>query len=354
MAIDKILGKMIDETNKEIAASVWNRESLVHDKTGDRHIEGLGAGLEGQHEPPDDDDDPVEVEGETPLAETESEEGNEGEEPAEPEEPEKPPKTEPRGRKDGRVPSGVHREMSDRARAAEAERDALKATLEELRAKSKSDLEAVNSKFDQVMQALARQAGQSVPQTAEPPEQIPDLFENPQGYAEFMQRGFQRELAQRDQKMELLRIEMSMENAHARHGEAFSAAYDALSKMAEIKTQENIEIGRRILRSPNPGEALVRWHKQNETLRLIGDDPDKYRQTIADETRQALMADPEFRKMLVDELKGEAMTANNGRPRTETRFPPSLHGAAGGNPRRNDILDFDGTPQGIADSVWRK
>ena len=106
--------------------------------------------------------------------------------------------------------------------------------------------------------------------------------------------------------------------------------------------------------SPNPGEALVSWHKRNEALREVGDDPSAYKAKIAEETRQALANDPEFRKQLLEGLRAEAETGDGGKPRTVTRLPASLNRAAGGNHLRSDLADGDNSNTAIFDSIFKQ
>src|SRR5581483_3221866 len=101
--------------------------------------------------------------------------------------------------------------------------------------------------------------------------------------------------------------------------------------------------------SPNPGEALVSWHKRSATLAEVGDDPAAYRERVAKETREALLKDPEFRKQLLADMRGEAGVGDDGRPRTQVRLPKSLNGAQGSNvgAGRIDPNASDSSEQGI-------
>ena len=53
---DSILKDAIIGTEKEVFSEAFGKDDLTLDETGDRSIEGMGDGLEGQHEPDDEED----------------------------------------------------------------------------------------------------------------------------------------------------------------------------------------------------------------------------------------------------------------------------------------------------------
>jgi hypothetical protein len=341
---DDILRDAIIGTEKEIAASAFgDDDGSALDESGDRSLESMGDGLEGQHEPEDEEDDDAE----------DPDDGNDDD--AHPsEEPENPDEVEAAGKEkpvdktqqepQGRVPAGRLREEAEGKRAAIAERDALKAQLDA----EKAERLALNAKVDALLALQKAHAPQPTPQPEKP--KAPDLFEDPNAFAEHINRGVQERFdafmkQQRDQQ-----VNASIESARTRHGQAFEDAFGAL-KGLDYKNPENVQLVRRMEASPNPGDAIVSWHKRNVAAREVGDDLDAYKARIAEDTRKALMADPEFRKELLGSLRGDAMIGDQGRPRTVTRLPQSLTRAAGGNSRGNDT-DIDGSDAAIAASAW--
>lgn len=336
-----ILRDAIIGTNKEIFGEAFDKEDLTLDETGDRSREALGDGLEGQHEP---DEDESETEGDEA-------EGDEGVE-ATAQTTEVTTQPEPEADSKGRVPPHVIRERTERLRAAETERDALKVRLEAAEAESQRKIDALRAEF---LTALRQQPkpDQPKPADAPKPDAPPDLFENPTAFADFLRNGVKSELAAMQQQMREDRINASMESAKARHGETFVKAFTALQSVARDGTHDGRALAQRLTSSPNPGEAVVAWHKRSETLREVGDDPVAYRAKVAEDTRAALMKDPEFRKQLLTELRADAMAGEDGRPRTQTRLPPSLNRAAGGNTRApNDLDAFDGSETAIFGSAF--
>lgn len=342
---EEILEQAVIETEKEVFGDAFGKEEMTLDESGDTSLEEMGDGLEGQHESEAEDE-----EDETSESDEEGKEG-EGEEEAQAETTteakDKPPA------KEGRVPAGRLREQTERLRTVEAERDDLKRKFEESQVTSRKEIDAVNQRLNDLMAAIQRpQPQQQAPETKPTVEEPPDIFEDPKGYQEFVQRQFRAELAQRDQAFETMRVENSLQIASAQHGETFTAAFEAVRKL-NPQSPEDVAIVRRIYASPNPGEALVQWHKRNEVIRQVGDDPSKYRDQIAAQTRESLMKDPEFRRQLLDELKAEAGVGDAGKPRTITNIPRSLSQTSGSMRGDYDRAAQDGSDRAVFDSVFR-
>lgn len=347
---DDILRDAIIGTEKEIFGDAFGQEELTHDETGDRSLEAMGDGLEGQVEPDEDDDDD-DGEGETAEAE-----GGDGDKPSV-EEPEKPAEVkaeaEPKQEVDepkGRVPAGRLREEAERARAAIAERDAIKAQFDAEKTAAQKQIADLNAKFDALL-ALQRQAAPQAPKPVETAKPTPDLFEDPNAFAEHLNRGVQEKFDALVKQMRDREVDSSIEAARTRHGKAFDDALGAL-KGLDFKSPENVALVRRMEASSNPGESILSWHKRNEAMRAVGDDLAAYNARVADETRNKLMADPEFRKEFLASLRGEA-TGDQGRPRTGVKLPKSLSQAAGSNARSPDDLEiFDGSEGAVFSSAW--
>ena len=348
-----ILRDAIIGTEKEIFGDAFGKEELTQDETGDRSVEAMGEGLEGQHEPDDGDGD-GENTGEQQEPSTTEQTGDE-ETPEAKAEREKAEAealaAEATHEPQGRVPSGRLREEAEKTRAAQAERDALKAQLDAEKSASQKAISDLNAKFESF---LRQQQAAPQPKPAEPPkpEEAPDLFENPTAFVEHLERKQQQKIDKLENQMREQRINTSMAMARVRHGDAFDAAFNSLKSLG-ADNPDNRALVQRIIDLPDPGEAVVTWHKRNEALREVGDDPSAYKARIAEDTRKALMADPEFRKQLIQELRGEAATGNNGKPRTEVRLPASLNRAGGGNTRApNDLEIYDGSESATFNSAW--
>ena len=356
------IGTAIIETEKEIFGEAFGAESTTIDDSGDKTVEEMGEGLEGQHEPPEDEEDDEAEDGES----EESEDGEEGEgeandkdksEPADkPGKDKTETKVDAEPERTGRVPPGKHREVAERARAAEAERDQLKQQLADKDAVHKRELDAVNAKIDGMLAAFKQsQQPQPKQETAgeKKPDELPDIFDNPNGFVETLDKRLDTKLSTFGDQLTNMRVEFSMGLAHARHGDSFVKAMEALQKLNPQNPDDRATV-QRIYASPNAGETLVSWYKRSEALREVGDDPVKYRERIAAEAREALTKDPEFRKQLIESLTAEANAGDAGQPRTVTRLPKSLNGATGGNSTHGgDRFAYDDSDGAVFDSAFR-
>jgi len=356
------IGNAIIATEKEIAGDPWGIEEATLDETGDRTVEMMGEGLEGQHEPDDDDDEGDEDDESSEASESEEGEGEAGEaadksadgeakpEPKEGDGKEKPlAEVAPDSR--DRVPARRLREQTDRTKAVEAERDALRQQLEAERSDSRKQFDTLNSRFDAVLTQLKPPAQQQNGEAK--PSAVPDFFEDPNAFIAHQTKPLLDTVSQLRNDLAAQRVETSMAMAHSKHGDKFAKAYEAVTKLDPRNPDDRATV-QRIYSSASPGEALVSWHGRNETLRQVGDDPDAYAARLRKEEREALMKDPEFRKQLVESLQAEASTGDNGRARTTVRLPKSLNGAAGGNAGRNVAqFEHDDSDKSVADSAWR-
>jgi len=289
---EEIIAGAIAGTEQEIFDEATGQAE--DENNGDRSLEEMddvpGETEEGDDDRGDDDlghdgqpDEGDEQDGEIDASEEEGEE----------------PEPEPEGRT-GRIPSSRLREEAERRRAAEQERDNFRAELAALR----------------VAQQQARQ-----PQQEQPAK--PDLFSDPDGWAAEQRAQIERDLTARH-------VNAALADAHDEHGEEFVAAYKALTSLNPSDPVARSTV-QRIWDAPNPGKAVMRWYGEQKILREVGGDPNAYKQKVA----QEIMSDPEFRRQILAEMRGEATRGDGGRPRTTTRLPRSLNGAAGGGSMRN-------------------
>lgn len=262
--------------------------------------------------------------------------------PAEPEpreaEPEKPEAdTGPTRDERGRFASKAEREAeAEKAEAEQPERQpeqrgsippARLREEAEARRRAEDALATQQRLFQEEMAALRRDLS-LLRQPAQPrPEPIkpPDLIEDPDGYRSFVMQEAQREYRKN-------RIDETFEDARDANPEGFEKAWDAIQRAPRPVVDE-------IIKAPNPGKALMRWHNQQVALAEVGTDVDSYRKRIADEARQAALNDPEFRRQVLEAARAEAGQPAN-RPNNVTKLPPSLNRATGARSNEND----DNTP----------
>jgi hypothetical protein len=355
---DKLLGQAVANTEQEIFRSAMDQAEPDEAEEGDRSREELGEGLEGQHEAEVAEDGDEAEEGDAD-AETDGEE--EAAEAAKPKPEAKPEANQDRDDKGKFVPrSRLNEEASKRREVEETARVAT-----ERASKLESDLAALNKRLDDL---LARPAPQPQPVAAkvEPaaPAPKPDMFAEPEKYEAWVLEQARANAASEMGKVVTERfVSASMADAHETHGDEFVKAYENLTGINPVTQQVVRQIDRtdpvrmgeiqRVINAPNPGRALMNWQRQQATLQRVGSDPAKFEEGIRNETREALKADPEFRKELLAALRAEAATADNGRPRNVTRFPKSLTDVSGGqSAQQRDPSDYDNSEEGIFEGVW--
>jgi hypothetical protein len=214
-----------------------------------------------------------------------------------------------------RVPLARLRQETERRRAIEQERDNFRAQLAAYHA--------------QVAHAEAQRRAAAERQDNQQSEDasIDLLFSKP---ADFMARERAQMRAELRHEMRSDHVNASLGEAHEEHGAEFEAAYKALTGANAADPVARAAV-QRVWEAPNPGKALMRWWGEQQILRETQGDPAAYRQRVAKE----LMSDPEFRRELLEGMRGEAVRGDHGRPRTQTRLPKSLNGASGGGSVRN-------------------
>ncbi|EJN14748.1 hypothetical protein PMI42_01722 [Bradyrhizobium sp. YR681] len=355
--VDAISDAII-ETEREIAGEAWGNEDTERaDASGDRTLESVGEGLEGQHEAATDEDEHAEGSEEQDGEEESEEDAEDGEE-SEAEEAAADTTGQQREQEQpaGRVPSGKLREEAEKRRQAEAKIADLEARLAAAPADNPK-VAALEAKLEALTALLngTRQAPQAAKEEPKAEAEVPDIFENPKGFSDYLLNAVQQAVAPVRSEVRKTQVETSFALAHSTHKDTFAKAFEAINGLNPQNPDDRATV-QRIYNAPNPGEELVRWHKRTTALARFGDDPDAAEARIREETRQSLLKDPEFKKQLLAEMRGEAATGENGAPRTTVRLPPSAQRARAGSNIGADRMDHsaqDNSEQSVADAAWR-
>lgn len=224
------------------------------------------------------------------------------------------PKPEPQPKPDDNapVPPGRLREEADARRRAERERDDLQRRL------------------DAVMTQPRQQP--------QPPPQQVDLFDNP---SRFVQQEMRPYMEQINAYVEAQFEQMSKVNAVGRFGaEKVDAAYQALALGMQRGDPEVERAYKHIMASPDRYGAIVQWHQRGEIYRAVGGDLEAYNQRV----REEALNDPEYRKRVIESMKGQAQASGNNVARPVTvASSPSLGnvGATGGDPQLIEPSDIE-------------
>jgi hypothetical protein len=180
-------------------------------------------------------------------------------------------------------------------------------------AQKRRTAETQNAELTQALRQIQMQMAQLQESQQQRQEPAIDPVADPEAYTQKMQAALQREI-------ESIRLESNLQIAQFKHGDVFNAAYDAFvnnSYSGDTPTYL------RVMRSPNPGEALVKWYQERETLSQIGTDPQAWLQAELDKR----MADPAFQAEVIKRVQA-------GTPSTQSQvqLPPSLSRATAAAP----------------------
>ena len=203
------------------------------------------------------------------------------------------------------VPLGRLKEESDKRRAAESKVGDLQ-----------SRFDTLQKQFDALQAGLNQRQQQPQNQQQQDQPQIPDKFADPEGYDRWV-------IAQADQRAAIRFTNASLADAREAHGEAFDQAYAELSQVGAAEKQQfgGSATVAKIWGSPNPGRALMNWHKERAAVREVGSDPEAW---LA-KRLETLMDDPKFQAKIIERARDTAK--QNGT--TTTRLPPSLNSQTG-------------------------
>lgn len=196
-----------------------------------------------------------------------------------------------------------------------------------------------STEAEQLRQQIAQMQGQiqmlnqrqAAPQKIEDAPKPVDFWESPDGYLESKLTPFQQQIQQqREQFSKMLAMQS--------HGaETVDSAYNAFVEAARANPQAYAAEYQSIMASEHPYDALVSWHKRQETLRMVGNDPNAWLEAEMEKRLQ----DPAYQAKVLERIKGTA--AVNSRSNPVTRIPPSLSRLpAGGNTAADDDVSDAG------------
>jgi hypothetical protein len=339
--IDAIAADAIASSEKEFFEDAMNVTQHESDGDGDKSLETMGSGLEGQHESDEGDgedggeqEDGTGEEADDVIAAAKAKERDEhGRFATKPD-------------KGAAKPESAHElGLRNELRAERDKRQALEAELAKTRQDGEARLAAIEARLAQ-------------PQPAKPVEQpkpeakdeAPDRWLDPEGYEQWRERQFDAKLVAQRHEFEQRRVAWSFEEAKTKHGDDFAKAYAEADAM-DPNDPVALQLLNRIKQSANPGEMLVQWHRQQAAVKEVGADPAGYREKVKTEIRDSLKNDPEFRKEVLAGLQADARSGNNGGPRTTVKLPPSLNAAQGGQSPRPASGAHDTSDRGLFEQV---
>lgn len=141
------------------------------------------------------------------------------------------------------------------------------------------------------------------------PEEPIDIFADPDAWKQAERRKFEGEMRQ-------MRGEMSLQLAGIKYGD--QTLKDAFQALQTEVMSGNTTPHRLVMESNNPGETLVSWFKREQTMKLVGDNPETFVEKVLNEA----LEDRDFLAKALEKARGVATTQP-----TQVKLPPSLNKA---------------------------
>lgn len=237
-----------------------------------------------------------------------------------------------------------------------ARNETLRTELEKERSERQAERDRLSKLEGQLDAMLKGQAAQPKTETKSEAtaDAEPDMFVDYDGWKAWNRRQNDQIAASLRQSFDNRLIDMSFGQAHEAHGKTFEAAYGAVTSL-NPQNSAHVAIVNRIRSAPNPGAALMKWHKQQQTLERVGDDPDAF---IKGEVAR-LLKDPEVRKQVLADMRAEAGGDRGGEQqqrgpiRNVIRNPRSLNSEGGRAERTNDNDNLDDSEAAVFAAAWK-
>lgn len=162
---------------------------------------------------------------------------------------------------------------------------------------------------EQLRQRIAAFERQQKP-AEQPKEAKPDPLLDPEGYEKYLEKRFESRLLDNHR-------ETSLRTAHRSYKDEFTQAYSAAQ---QEMAKGNVALAARMQQSSDPGETLIEWHREQKTMREVGNDPGAWLEKKLEER----LKDPAFLAKAVEAARGVASAPTNGNARPAVNLPPSL------------------------------
>lgn len=169
-------------------------------------------------------------------------------------------------------------------------------------------LEAERLQWEQRNQQQPREQPQE-----EKKDEIDPLLD-PKGYAKQVREDVMNQLLAE-------RREESLQNAAEKYKDEFAEAYQAAQQKIDPALKARMHSSR------NPGETLIQWHREQKTMREVGNDPNAWLEKKLEER----LKDPTFLAKAVELARGSASQAPQSTSRPRVELPPSLSTATRSN-----------------------
>jgi len=214
------------------------------------------------------------------------------------------------------VPSWRVREINEEKRA-----------LADKVAKFEAEQAAWQREQQELRQKLADKERPAQPTAADEPDPLID----PKAYREHIQKQVREDLLNE-------RRETSLQSAHGKYGKEFEEAYATAQQKVDPALKSLMQSSR------DPGETLIKWHREQKLLQEVGSDPNAWREKEA----ERLLNDPAFLEKAIAKARGEAEQQPSG---GKVKLPPSLSGATRATTRPETLSDDDMSDEALWNHV---
>ena len=345
---DDLLKEAIAGTEAEIFNEATGKDGpSTEGGPGDRSVEDMGTGHEGQLEA--DEPDLLDTKAEGEGAEGE---GGEGDTKAYADDQTRDPKTGLFVAKPAETKTAAEAPTDPKARVPLSDliterkaRQALQKQLDDERTSASSQFQQLNARIDQLMAGGPRQQAQPAVENA--PEK-PDIFSDPDAFVANLTKGIEEGFTKKF-------VAADLQRTYDQHGEEFNKAFTAITTAANTDPNVAAEI-RRIYQSPMPGSGILKWAKDREAQQLVGSDPAAFIARVNAEAEAKLLENPAFLEKIAAKLGGtvaQAAPATPGAtPRPVFRMPKSLNSAAGGG-ANTPVPQSDGSERGVFEDAFK-
>lgn len=164
-------------------------------------------------------------------------------------------------------------------------------------------------------------------QSKQPPTPAPNVFEDPDGYTNYVQ---QQQASQLNQTRLETRFEISETLIRDKMGDA---KFEELKQWAHGRASDPA-FEAKLLASRHPWGEAAKLFQQEQVLTQVGSDPNAW---FEKQLEERMSKDPAFQTKLMERIRG---TVQQQRPAPITQLPPSLNKATAAAPMDSDGEDL--------------
>jgi hypothetical protein len=157
-------------------------------------------------------------------------------------------------------------------------------------------------------------------------EKQPDFFEDPNKATTEILGKMLQPFVEETRRQSMYNSRMIAETVHT--PDAVSGAEQAFLSAMSDQSLDPVDY-ERVVQSPNRYDEVVKWHKRQNVLTSVGDDPNAWFESQL----EARLADPQFQAQMLEKVRGGA-----ARRPPVTELPPSLSNVTAARGNAADVV----------------